>query len=125
MIKAVVLAQALADETRWRILNLLEEQAMCACELVDILQMRTSTVSSHLQVLRRSDWLDQERCGKWIYSRVRLKHLPLLQQWRQHFTDDEVMLSLLKMDRLAAEQRLALREQSCCPLPQKLQTRLK
>ena len=39
----VLFAQALADETRWRILRLVFAEALCVCELADILQLPQST----------------------------------------------------------------------------------
>ena len=42
MNSAVMFARALADETRWRIVRLVMDQAFCVCELADILEMPQS-----------------------------------------------------------------------------------
>ena len=54
--------RALADETRWRIVQLLSDEPMCVCELADILRMPQSSVSSHLQVIKKGRLLDSTLC---------------------------------------------------------------
>ena len=82
---AILFAQSLADETRWRILLLLWDQPLCVCELADILKMPQSSVSSHVQVIRRASLLDCERREKWLYYRVSRSALPILTALRKHF----------------------------------------
>ena len=50
----VAFSRALADPTRWRIIRLVMEDALCVCELADILEMPQSSVSSHVQVIRKA-----------------------------------------------------------------------
>ena len=74
----VAFAQALADATRWQIVRLIYAEALCVCELADILKLPQSTLSSHLQVIRKSGLLVSERCEKWIYYKVAQAYRPLL-----------------------------------------------
>jgi ArsR family transcriptional regulator, arsenate/arsenite/antimonite-responsive transcriptional repressor len=39
MKNVVVFSRALADATRWRIVRLVMDDALCVCELADILEM--------------------------------------------------------------------------------------
>lgn len=59
--------KALGDETRLGILQLLAEQEMCVCEIIDKLGMNQSAVSHHLKILKHAGLVLDERDGKWIY----------------------------------------------------------
>ena len=54
MTNPVAFFRALSDETRWRIVRLVMDRALCVCELADILGMPQSSVSSHVQVIRKA-----------------------------------------------------------------------
>jgi len=110
--------RALGDDTRWRIVRLVAERALCVCELADILEMPQSSVSSHVQIIRKAGLLESERCGKWTYFRIHGSHLPLLSQIIQSLPGDKHHKSDLKK----AKSRLKDRENSCCPGPIKLST---
>ncbi len=81
----VLFSHALADATRWRIVQLIADQALCVCELADILDMPQSSVSSHVQVIRKAGMLESERCEKWIYHRIGSGFLPLLAAMAKKF----------------------------------------
>ena len=66
MRKAVELFKALGDETRLRILNLLNEREVCVCEIVKILQLGQSKVSRHLATLKHAGLVDCRRDGMWV-----------------------------------------------------------
>lgn len=108
--------RALADDTRWRIVRLVMDRALCVCELADILEMPQSSVSSHVQIIRKAGLLESERCGKWTYFRIDSNHLRLLTQLVETLPNDPNHKSDLKK----ATARLADRDNSCCPGPVKL-----
>jgi ArsR family transcriptional regulator len=64
------LFKALSDETRLRILCLLLEGELCVCDLMAVLQLPQSTVSRHLAYLKNSGWVDDRRCGVWMYYSI-------------------------------------------------------
>ncbi|HEY3899154.1 MAG TPA: metalloregulator ArsR/SmtB family transcription factor [Chthoniobacter sp.] len=116
-ITLVQFSHALSDETRLRILHLVNDEALCVCELADILRMPQSSVSSHVQVLRNAGLLASERCEKWIYYRLERRYRSLFATLGKFFAlsaDDD---STLKPDAMRARIRLAQREQSCWPGP--------
>lgn len=78
MLEAVNFAHVLADETHWRIIQFVNNEALCVCELADILKMPQSAVSSHLQVIRKANLLVNERREKWIYYRAFASFRPLI-----------------------------------------------
>jgi ArsR family transcriptional regulator len=122
MTNPVTFSRALADPTRWRIIRLVMDDALCVCELADILDMPQSSVSSHVQVIRKAGLLDSEKCEKWTYFRITRAHLPLVRSIAKHFADDN---ELHPADTAKTAARLSQRENSCCPGPQQLATRRK
>jgi len=60
--------KSLADETRLRLLVLLQGgNEYCVCDLMQALDMPQSTVSRHLAYLKRNGWLQDRRGGVWMY----------------------------------------------------------
>lgn len=114
----VTFCRALADVTRWRIVRLVREDALCVCELADILEMPQSSVSSHVQVIRKAGLLESEKCEKWTYFRIDRNHRKLIATLEKFFavSDD----TILKTDAARSIARLAKREVSCCPVPKSL-----
>lgn len=89
--------KALSDGQRLRILKMLEIRPLCVCEITEVLQLASSTVSKHLSILREADLVIDEKDGKWVnYSlnvaaRGHYIHqiLPLIAQW---LPDDATVL---------------------------------
>ena len=63
----VNLLRLLADETRLRLLLLLEEEELSVAELQEILGMGQSRISSHLAQLKRAGVVEDRRAGKNVY----------------------------------------------------------
>ncbi len=120
MDKLIAFNQALADPTRWRISQLIIDQAFCACELADIFQMPQSSVSSHLQVMKKAGLLDQERCEKWIYYKIIPEYKKIILELANSFEANSISSPLLKADAKRALQRLQQSELACCPRPKNL-----
>ncbi len=62
--------KALSEETRLRILKLLENGELCVCDLVASLDMSQPKVSFHLNVLKESGLIRDRRQGKWTHYRI-------------------------------------------------------
>ena len=62
--------RALADRTRRRILNLLGDDEVCVCFLVEILQTNQPNISRHLVYLRDAGIVSARREGKWMHYRI-------------------------------------------------------
>ncbi|NJM36658.1 MAG: winged helix-turn-helix transcriptional regulator [Akkermansiaceae bacterium] len=117
----ITFSKALADSTRWRIVRLVQDQALCVCELADILEMPQSSVSSHVQVIRKAGLLESEKCEKWTYFRIEKRYRKLIHTLDKFFADTEVALT--QKDAARSLARLAKREASCCPGPRQLAKR--
>ncbi len=115
----VTFSRALADPTRWRIIRLVLGEALCICELADILEMPQSSVSSHVQIIRKAGMLESEKCEKWTYFRIEPEYRELIGTLEKFFDSDD---AVLKTDAARAVARLAKRETSCCPGPKSLKS---
>ena len=62
--------KALADETRLRILKLLEIREMCVCELMVALELTQPTASHHLGILENVGLVKGRKDGKWVFYSV-------------------------------------------------------
>ncbi|VAX23369.1 Arsenical resistance operon repressor [hydrothermal vent metagenome] len=58
--------KALSDESRLRILKMLQSKSLCVCEVQDVLGLAVSTVSKHLSILREAGFITEEKDGKWV-----------------------------------------------------------
>jgi DNA-binding transcriptional ArsR family regulator len=121
MTNAVAFNRALADPTRWRIVRLVTDDLLCVCELADILGMPQSSVSSHVQVIRKAGLLESEKCEKWTYFRIEAKYLKLIRAMDTFFAGSGDTAWDGDADRAA--RRLEEREGSCCPGPKMLKPR--
>jgi DNA-binding transcriptional ArsR family regulator len=61
---------ALADETRIRILGALQGRELCVCQLIELLGLAPSTVSKHLSILRNARLINSRKAGRWMYYRL-------------------------------------------------------
>lgn len=67
----VAFCKALGDETRQRILEILQEQGeQCVSDLVEVFDVSQPTISHHLHFLRQANLVKSRREGKQIYYRA-------------------------------------------------------
>jgi len=59
--------KALADETRLRIVKLLEIREMCVCEVMVALSLTQPTASHHLGILENAGLVKDRKEGKWVF----------------------------------------------------------
>src|ERR1700746_2682206 len=71
MASTINLLRLLADETRLRLLLLLQEEELSVAELQQILGMGQSRISSHLAQLKRAGVVEDRRAGKNVYYGAR------------------------------------------------------
>jgi len=73
MRNAVNIFKALSDETRLRILKLLEGGELCICKLMEILDMKQSRISRHMGILKNTGLVTDRRDGKWVHYTLNLR----------------------------------------------------
>ena len=69
---------ALADESRLRILSSLRDGELCACHLIELLALAPSTVSKHMDILRRAGLVLARKEGRWMHYRLPGRDAPAL-----------------------------------------------
>lgn len=62
--------KALSDETRLRILKLLEQGELCVCDIVAALDTIQPSVSFHLSTLKESGLIKDRKQGKWVHYKI-------------------------------------------------------
>jgi ArsR family transcriptional regulator len=70
MDELISIFKALSDETRLRIVKLLEHGELCVCHLVAAVDMSQPKVSFHLKVLKEAGLVKDRREGKWMHYRL-------------------------------------------------------
>jgi ArsR family transcriptional regulator len=65
------LFQALSDETRLRILEMLRSGEHCVCDLTGALEAQQSRLSFHLRTLKEAGLVTDRREGRWSYYSLR------------------------------------------------------
>lgn len=59
--------KALCDENRIKIIRLLQKGEMCACHLLDELNIAQATLSQHMKILCDSLLVEYRKEGKWMH----------------------------------------------------------
>jgi len=67
MLKCEDFFKALSDETRQRILKMLERKQMCVSEIAKDFKVSQPTISHHLDILKRAGLIGSKRNGQNIY----------------------------------------------------------
>ena len=114
MREVVSLGQAIIDPTRVRIIAALQKGALCVCELVDALQISQSTLSTHLQVLRQTGFVNTSKEGRWIYYSLADQKVALIEAIFSHVQPNADPRVRRDAERVA--RRLAIRENGRCVL---------
>ncbi len=78
------LLRALADPLRARIIELLADEQLCTCHLVELTGARQTNVSNHLRVLREAGLVDPQPAGRYTFYRLRPEALTAL---AMHYAD--------------------------------------
>jgi len=64
------LFKALSDETRLRVIKLLENGELCVCDIFTALEMSQPKVSFHVNVLKEAGFLKDRKNGRWTHYRL-------------------------------------------------------
>lgn len=92
MDKLIEVLKALADETRFKIINILLTHDFCVGALAKQLDISQAAVSQHLQILRKAGIVKGEKRGYWTHYSV----------------DREILLETAEFLKKTASQPLAL-----------------
>lgn len=102
---------ALADNTRLRLLNLMDETEVCVCFFVEVIGPNQPKISRHLAYLRKAGIVAARRDGIWAHYRITpptnenaAKVLRDVREW-------------LKTDKAMQKDRKHLAKVCCAPQP--------
>jgi ArsR family transcriptional regulator len=62
--------KAISDPTRLKILYLLQDGELCVCEVINVLEKPQSTISHHLNVLKKAGFIKGRKEGLWIHYQL-------------------------------------------------------
>lgn len=111
MRQLIKVCKALSDETRLRILKILQNrEEVCVCEIMQALKISQTRASRNLGILKDAGFVINRREGLWVYYSINQKKVngyhqvlnELLQNWLE---DDEIVRK--DKERLAKAVRLS------------------
>ncbi|MDD5597937.1 MAG: metalloregulator ArsR/SmtB family transcription factor [Victivallaceae bacterium] len=74
----ISILKALSDRNRLKIiLALILYPELCACRIIELLQVTGATASRHLDILFHSGLLDRRKEGRWVYYRLKTQEKKL------------------------------------------------
>lgn len=100
MKKTVSLLKALSDQNRLRVVAvLLDGQELCACQIIELLEVTGATVSRHMALLVQTGFVDSRKDGRWVYYRIQKENPDFAEliQWLKHEFENS---ALVQADRI-------------------------
>ena len=85
----VKLIKALADENRLAILEMLQKEEKCACDILEELDITQPTLSHHMKILCDSGLVDSCKDGKWMHYSLSFEGCRKLRAFTEKYTIDE------------------------------------
>ncbi len=91
-IEIVLGFKALSEPLRMQVFELLKEQEMCVCDLCEHLNVAQSKLSFHLKTMREAQLITARQEGRWVYYRLNLAKIVMLEQYLSEFRRFSPML---------------------------------
>jgi ArsR family transcriptional regulator len=119
------LFSALSDQSRLRIIAALKEyEDMCACQIVELLQLTGATTSKHLSILMQAGVLDRYKEGRWVHYHLDYSN-NCCDQVMEWLEEQLYQTNTIKDDQLALKEIMSAdredicrkqRGEKCCPI---------
>ena len=71
------ITKALADPSRVRMVLALKGGELCVCQIVELFQLASSTISKHLSILHRAGLIVSRKTERWVYYRLPDREAPV------------------------------------------------
>lgn len=81
--------KALSDVNRLQILEMLSCGEMCACDIIDGLDLSQPTISHHMKILQSAGLIDSEKRGKWMFYSIDKEKLGQVCDSLKHLASDK------------------------------------
>lgn len=75
----VNLFKALSNDTRLKIIHLLKKESLCACKILEDIDLSQSTVSHHMKILEECGIVNCTKKGKWHHYSLNTEILKSLE----------------------------------------------
>lgn len=75
------LLKIICDESRLTILEQLQNDEKCACQLLDTLDIGQSTLSHHMKILCDSGIVQSYKKGKWTHYFIRQENMGIIKDF--------------------------------------------
>ncbi len=75
MKQLLLLFKALSDETRLRIIKLLESGELCVCDIAEALSTPQPNISFHIGLLKDAGIIKDRKDGRWVYYSLDLSDI--------------------------------------------------
>ncbi|MEA1975402.1 MAG: metalloregulator ArsR/SmtB family transcription factor [Bacillota bacterium] len=62
--------KALSNDSRVKIINLLDNNNLCACKIIENLNLTQSTISHHMKILEDAKLINSIKVGKWRHYSI-------------------------------------------------------
>ena len=109
--------RALSDETRLRILKLLEHGELCVCDIVAAFDTIQPRVSFHLATLKAAGFVKDRKEGKWMHYRLDDSDLfkrMLLLSVIQKIPEESISEDLERLEEFLKTKGQAVTRKRCC-----------
>lgn len=73
----MAITKALSDPNRVRMLLSLRGGELCVCQITELLDLATSTISKHLSILNQAGLILSRKTERWVYYRLPDKSAPI------------------------------------------------
>jgi ArsR family transcriptional regulator len=62
--------KALSNDSRMKIIDLLDNNNLCACKITEELNLTQSTISHHMKILEDANLINITKVGKWCHYSI-------------------------------------------------------
>lgn len=83
----VAVFKALGDETRLTILDMLSCGEICACEILEGLDLTQPTISHHMKILQQVGLVKARKDGRWMYYSIDKEKLEEIKDFITYITN--------------------------------------
>ena len=97
--------KALADGNRLRVVAaLMDQEVLCVCQITELIQLATATVSRHMSILQNADLVKSKKSGRWVYYCLTDTFPDLIRQWlaRELADSDQIATDRKEMQAILA-----------------------
>ena len=92
MCDEVVMLKALADENRLRIFRMLTGGEICACKILEQLNITQPTLSHHMRILVKSGLVNSRKDAQWMRYSVNEEGIKALRQFFKNLVPEKIPL---------------------------------